>query len=821
MAPVRENITGEVSYLVDRLHVSRVSLWLMVVGFILLVLVTIIVWFSTASRVVSRDPGSIGAVAAILSQSTGLYDLLHIVRADSDDELKRGLGSQSFRTIVSEKEGIPAFHISMSSMNTGLDAAKPKEMSTSRDPTWLPLTLELPVMIATFFLPLAVIAILQILQNLSDQHEGILAITHGAEIYARYVPVIFMLLVATLFNALDFNVATLCVFSGLYRGTRAGKHSMCSNLLGKLAPHALFNAIREHHLGAAMTSIASLVGSVLTIVVSGLYVIQETRTPTGSRQLERLGTFNLTWNNSAATDHHAALVLSLVDNLNLSYPRFTHSEIALPEFVLGKWLSPVQTDLRISGSTFIKLPALRGNLNCTMVPRSRLHVWTDRSGYFFGRSPDRAAYVNASIDLPKECQQKIVNYRPSWSTFNNSFKFPATDYMYAGAQISLNYGAGYANVTWPDNYFPHEVAGIADNPPGCPSLAFTFGRFKWDSTDSSNVTAMYCFQEIQELQATVSLLPNSTELDLSQPPVVDEQTVRTLQNGNSGSTAFQYRIQSNLASVLVAPYKDQLDGFFNALVNSSNAFTPESFTGAGNEQKLFDRINGYYRRYMAQAINANMRVACANITGSCDGIIGSANINTRRQSTSANSGLGSMTVYATKPRLRQDKTTKLILQVMLGIMTICGMIAIWSTKMRKLLPYNPYSIAGVMGLLAGSEVCGSHSGIIPPGAEWMNDHDLRGIFATHTYSLGWWRTGDSSSDYDTMRDQGIEGTHDDRYERYGIDVGLRPTGQNGVISKPTSRRSNSNGRWRMPELRWRSGYHRPSSPPNLEVSQPR
>ena len=39
---------------------------------------------------------------------------------------------------------------------------------------------------------------------------------------------------------------------------------------------------------------------------------------------------------------------------------------------------------------------------------------------------------------------------------------------------------------------------IKDNPPGCPSLAFTFGYFQQGITDPTNVTSMICFQKMQE-----------------------------------------------------------------------------------------------------------------------------------------------------------------------------------------------------------------------------------------------------------------------------------------------------------------------------------
>jgi hypothetical protein len=62
---------------------------------------------------------------------------------------------------------------------------------------WRPFTLLLPDIMLTFALPVALIVVLEALQSKSDQNSGIVNVAHGSEKYARYLPKLTMLLVAS------------------------------------------------------------------------------------------------------------------------------------------------------------------------------------------------------------------------------------------------------------------------------------------------------------------------------------------------------------------------------------------------------------------------------------------------------------------------------------------------------------------------------------------------------------------------------------------------------------------------------------------------
>jgi hypothetical protein len=97
---------------------------------------------------------------------------------------------------------------------------------------------------------------------------------------------------------------------------------------------------------------------------------------------------------------------------------------------------------------------------------------------------------------------------------------------------------------------------------------------------------------------------------------------------------------------------------------------------------------------------------------------------------------------STQFRLKQNFLPKVILQCMLGQMFLCGAAAYWLTNMRRVLPHNPCSIAGVATLLAGSRMCTRER--VPKGSEWLSakqSMEAR-LWEGDVFSLGWWVDGD-------------------------------------------------------------------------------
>lgn len=82
-------------------------------------------------------------------------------------------------------------------------------------------------------------------------------------------------------------------------------------------------------------------------------------------------------------------------------------------------------------------------------------------------------------------------------------------------------------------------------------------------------------------------------------------------------------------------------------------------------------------------------------------------------------------------------------------MLACGVFVYSWRNMRHVLPYSPWSIAGTMSLIAGSEMV--ERKIIPPGAGFMSDAELAKVFEGYMFSFGWWDTGGKTIDLAEQR----------------------------------------------------------------------
>jgi hypothetical protein len=166
-------------------------------------------------------------------------------------------------------------------------------------------------------------------------------------------------------------------------------------------------------------------------------------------------------------------------------------------------------------------------------------------------------------------------------------------------------------------------------------------------------------------------------------------------------------------------YKD-LDAFYGTAVHGRYGTPVEELIGAENADRLVEVTSHLYGQYMAQAISVNMR-------------------NTSGVPVNASQEIKDALAYHTAYRLTQNKVSKIILQALLSIITICNLLAwFFSGNTKDLLYHNPCSIAGTASLIAGSELWSS--GFLPKDIACLSDEELKEkkILDGWLFSLGWW-----------------------------------------------------------------------------------
>lgn len=171
----------------------------------------------------------------------------------------------------------------------------------------------------------------------------------------------------------------------------------------------------------------------------------------------------------------------------------------------------------------------------------------------------------------------------------------------------------------------------------------------------------------------------------------------------------------------------------------------EDLLGPGNVDRYIKAVAAEYEEYVRNLIDR--KFGATNQTSVSD--IFSAVENNSKEPWSSNSiTRGTYSVQTTL--LVIDKTSKIVLQVLLGAMTALSFEGFLLVKIRGTIPRDPCSIGSAIALLAGSQLCERESGIIPQGAEYMNEKQLEKVFDGWVFSLGWWPHGAASSAIGTL-----------------------------------------------------------------------
>ena len=752
----RKDLPVTVTFPEQRLRVNLVNVCIMTAAFGILVLLTGVVLAFRPIDVVPQRPHTAARQAAILSSSTDTSATLIRQGHNRDSILQAHLADLKFQSLTSTGSEAPMLAVVP---NRGLKRAIFQEHddrnSNESLKWWRPFAVSRIFMFLTAAAPIISIVILEVLQRKSDANQGFVDVATSqslAEVLTSTLSAFIMVLVGLLFDASDFAVSTFTPYSSLRKGSTTAKRSILKSYVGRLPGTVILSALQAAHFAVALAAIATLLSSFLTIIVSGLYTVvpvpQSIPAPCSA-----IDKFEHKWN-SVAGDNNAALTLTLLEYQNASYPPNTHNEIAIPAVSLSPSTGPLVQPAR-NGSLGMTLPATRADLNCSLIPSENITIWYSYSSTESSVEATVEAfpiYVHVEADLIAGCHSKPSN--GTRFNYSSSAWTPSTTFDTSYGPDSIGFSlTTYGGMDVATEAFPDIVSkkfgvyggsmidldlGRTDNPPECPSIAFMYGYFLYNSTALSNITVYTCSQSLQEVQTDITLkLPEMT-LDPDNPPVVHESSSKTV-----AATDYQVvtPLSANLATdsdydewnyTSVHLYNDEpMDGFMQTLVFGVGSIQPEELVGTGHAEKLLNSTQHMYRRYMAQVLNANMR---------------------RKLKPSDATPVFNATI--TNPyrlRVKQNSESKLVLQVLLGTILLLGIAAYALTDMRHTLPHSPHSIAGVMSLLAGSELCTRK--VLPVGAEFMDDRELARALDGYLFSMGWWGDGKKEE------------------KRFGIDVG--------------------------------------------------
>ncbi|KAI0537845.1 hypothetical protein GGR58DRAFT_470083 [Xylaria digitata] len=756
LVPGDDTAEGTCIYSENRLHIQPISLWLLVADFFLLSLLTVSIMYSIPCQSTPKDPGSIAACATIMASSPSIQELLAKTGHLRTSELTKWLDGHIFKTAINssgyfEIKGVgaaPLFHkkaptsqssnlINRSSgvggQSTGehYPTLQPKDIITKKG-QWMPLPGRMPFVVITIMLPILAIAILEILFQISERQKGLVDVEEGSpSAYVRYPTSLIAIVIATMFNSLDFTSAAFAPFAALRFGSRsnlATRFGLLTNLLGEIPPVALYKSLYHKQYSTALLSAAALIGSVLTIVASGLWVVDPYVNVTTGIETFSTTKWDLNWRNSSSNDGNAAAVLSSIEFGGLPGSDGVWGDLVFPtlsNFTFVNEADVVKYPI-LSSNVSLEIPSLRPHIECESVsPES-----------FQFKSVDRIrAQLSGRIDLPQGCSAG-PDGNHSYATVDNTNFTLRDGPKWIGWLLDLHMGPWDKNTSKGFSDLGEgaisERTGYLqpDNPNGCPSIVILFAHLDPAEPSTENITGLLCSQKIQQVQTRLVIGLDSTRQispqSLRSEPAPIESTARYMTNGSEGVDAFNYRIQPHLESEFVvyndfALQREGLDVFFEQLVLGPSRVSLEDLEGANNIENLKRAVNNLYKKYMVQVINTS--IFRRDLTDSEQAV--------QRQQQPI---IG--TVSTKISRLKVDFTSKLILQIMLAVMSFSGGIGWWKAKLRCTLPRNPCSIASVMALLSESRICDRR--FMPNNAEWMSKQRLSEVFDGHVASLGWW-----------------------------------------------------------------------------------
>jgi hypothetical protein len=765
-----ESVLGTITYPENRLQVKELSAGLMCGAFAVIAILAALEIFLRPNCVAPREPGSIAATAAVLASSPELHESLLGLGSARLSYIRSRLLRFRFQSILltgTER----TFAIQPIRQQIGQKFYQPVEPENQNMSWWKPPAVTHWFLALLVGLPLLLIALLEVFQRKSDENNGFVDVgPTSAIVLATYIPAAVAIGVAGMYSSFESMVAIFAPFATLSRRNVPASSSISMDLLSKLAPHALYLSIKKRHISVAIILLANFLGGFLTIVVSGLYSVISVQ-HTGTVVVQQNDLFNYNLGTLDVDDNQASAITSLIEHAGLPFPRWTHNDLVFNS------LTPMNDTMADSTAQTlpiqVRIPAIRAKLNCSVVPSStRLlsRTWSDtidnatRAGVTMIQMAGTRSYyvpkankklVTVSTTLPWDCD-RLESSNVTRSQWKQFFYIPDNNtpaYIGKASVMTWTSSAIYADGALdpnPNADLGSGASGVRTGGYGCPSLAVTLGTARLNSTIRSGNRTLYdyesdlativCYQNVEEVMTKVTFDLPGMKISHESPPVVDESTSRLLRTTSSSSTRFEFPINNvllrlvDLFSNSTIPGPDgtnttnnDIDTFIKGLITSSRRPSPiETISGEKNAQNLISALNILYKKYMAQAISLNMRVKSTDELSN-------------RNGESLPSYTGGYTSVGHR-KLRQNREAKLALQIMLAVMVVCAIVTRLLIRVDQVLPHNPCSIAGTATMLAGGQICSRE--IIPQGAEWRDDEELRkaGVFESYLFGLGWWDT---------------------------------------------------------------------------------
>jgi hypothetical protein len=695
------DISGTAKFTQERLHVAALSTGIMCAALGLLAIISAALVWTAPRNVVFSEPGSVWTAASLLTLSQDTTSILQGLGQARDKTIEKALATYHFATTNSEERGKLMIETS--------DQPHLKPVFTSSDSLetelrwWRPLGCQSWFLALSFVVPLVLLGLLEMFQRQSDENNGFVEIrSQWGETVANYVPSLISIAVGAMFSSMVAACAVFAPFADMAKRPTAASLSIVLTYMTKTGPRLDYSSLRNKHFGLSIITLVQLVASVLTVVLSGLYSTVEVpfNAAVNFRQLDL---FNIS-DTISVTNPNAGLSTKLMTYYGQDFPSWTYDSIVLPRV-------EVEDDSFLDETTNItitsRLQGLRGRINCIALhPSSSFPM--DIVEMQDSPRKDVGLELSIEMQLPPSifCDQSITNVSMPLMLHvplrNDSTPTPFGITM--PVQWYYN-GTNYEKI--------HH---------GCPSFVMAVGQVtgvlqnkkkkEWIAADADFGLAV-CWPMFEQFEVDVTFTWPGLEISQESPLVIDESTVKPMQNSVTNGTTWEMDYHAELQMWdslqnsndvwtdygLLQENNTSFDPFILALTGCRYQIPLEDISGEDNVEALIEHAQSLWGRYMAQSISQNMRVDTAN--GSSITKRSNLKPNQKREEAAATfyPAQARAASWGSIRRLKQNAKSKLALQVMLGVMALGVVLMRAMTSFRKVLPHNPCSIAGTLTLV--------------------------------------------------------------------------------------------------------------------------
>lgn len=670
-------ITGNATVIENRLLVTQVSLRLMEACLALLVLLVIAIIFLSSSRNISPwNPHKLSSMAAILAHSDALHALLEKSGASSLDTIRGCLTGRTYFT----QPGPSGFAIS-----TTERAHDDDESRASIDTTllWKPLP-SLVYRVIVFVVIVMVIIAIEVTLHFSNVQDGLGdAATDSYVHYAwTFTPALVMILLSLPIMSLDFNTRSVAPYFDLKKPEGSTfQGSMSLDLLDNLGIFNIYHSIHTRKFAILATTLATMVGSVLTIVTSGLFVSRPVPV------VKTMGFVQKSSFNHNASDFQSSSGGFKVDGNsdiveagyiilnNMSFPQWTYGSFVFPELSSNESLGEYPD----FSSADIHVPALTTTFDCQTKTTSELkpNLTTqmfDDGNWEIGVQLLVAPCNNKSATVEQKQLMKSV---------------PPNSYF--AQTVDVNCGVdGYSG-----SYTPR--------------IAFVWGHV--GQKDADYVAALQCNVKMATVETITRFTLPQFEIDPDHPPVANESLAKPEKN---------FIIPYVDADGITGDSQDGYSAFFKALVSGKYGF-PEEYLGSSDQSaQVVKAIKAQYGALVAQIMNFQARNPA--------------------NTSLPNTPLSGNATNPSRLRVVQDAASTHTLAALLATMLVLSIIGSVLMNTDHVLPKNPGSIAAMASLLADSNFLDHFRSL--PASRDPNDGSLaRTLFSNCRFHLGWLDAG--------------------------------------------------------------------------------